>query len=178
MEERPTQEPAAPVEPAAGPTPPVPLWRRKQTLIIGAVAVVAAAGIAIGMAATSGPGTVQIHGVLALGPLDAIDTTTGTPADGDSCAAASGYDDITAGAAVVVGDGSGRTIGTGGLQAGIEAHVDDSAGTPLGNCSFQFAVTVPAGESTYTVTISHRGMQTLTADQVKNGILLTLGTDG
>lgn len=157
------------------PTALAPAWQRKRPLIAAGIVVVAAAGIAIGVATTSGPGTVQIHGVLALGPLAAIDTATGTPADGDTCQAESGYDDITAGVAVVVGNGTGQTIGTGALQAGVEANVDNSAGTPLGNCSFQFSVTVPAGESTYTVTISHRGTQTLTPHQVQNGILLTLG---
>jgi hypothetical protein len=172
-----TGQPAEPVEaPSVHLPTPAPAWLRKRPLIAAGIVVVAAAGIAIGVTATSGPGTVQIHGALALGPLAAIDTTTGIPADGDACQAEGGYDDITAGAAVV-GNGTGQTIGTGALQAGTEANVDDSAGTPLGNCTFHFAATVPAGESTYTVTISHRGMQTLTPQQVTNGILLTLGDD-
>ncbi len=166
------QAPEAPAEPTSAPTPP---WWRRRPLIIGGAVVLAAAGVGIGFAVNSGPGTIQVHGVLALGPLDAIDTTTGTPANGDACEATSGYDDISAGTAVVVGNGTGQTIGTGTLSPGIEAHVDDSAGEPLGNCSFQFSVNVPAGEDEYTVTISHRGTQVLTADQLKSGILLTLG---
>ena len=162
-------------DPSAQPAAPVPVWRRKRSLIAAGIAVAVAAGVAIDVAASSGPGTVQIHGVLALGPLAAVDTATGTPADGDACQSMGGYNDITTGTAVVVGNGTGQTVGTGALQGGIEANVDDSAGTPLGNCSFQFSVTVPAGEGTYTVTISHRGTQTLTADQLKNGLLLTLG---
>jgi hypothetical protein len=179
MEERITEPAAAAIDPApvleqpAEPQPSAPWYRRRNPLIVAAAAVVAA-GIGIGLALSNGPSTIQITGVLALGPFDAIDTTSTTVANGDACESSGGYTDITAGTAVVVGNGTGQTIGTGGLQAGIEANVDDTLGTPAGNCVFQFAVTVPAGESAYTVTISHRGTTTLTPDQVKNGILLTL----
>lgn len=165
-----TNETTDVTEAPAAPRPP----RRRHMLIIGgAAAVIVAAGIAIGIS-TSSSSTVQIHGSINLGFLAAVDTTdpnasiTGSDLiqAGQACTAAGGYTDVAQGTAVTVG-GSGGQIGVGALSAGKE--------TAGGYCQFTFSVSVPAGQSAYTVTVSTRGTQTLTAAEVKSGIVLTLG---
>lgn len=156
------------------PVAPQPPRKRRNLIVGGAVAVIVAVGIAIGITATSGSGSVQIHGSVNLGFLGAEDTTNpGASIDGsnlikagDACTAADGYTDVAQGTAVSVGGGSGQ-IGVGALSAGRE--------TSGGYCQFTFSVSVPAGQSAYTVTVSTRGTQTLTAAEVTSGIVLTLG---
>lgn len=148
---------------------------RRNWIIGGVVAVIAAAGIAIGVAAFSGPGTIQIHGSINLGFTASEDTTNPDASitgdnliqAGDACTAASGYTDITPGATVTVGGGSGQSIGVGPLSSGKE--------TSGGYCQFTFSIAVPAGQSAYTVSVSDRGVQTLSAAEVRDGIILTLG---
>lgn len=152
-------------------------WRRRRVqLLAAAVAVAVGAGtyVAIG---SSGPGTIDVHGTLRLGPLSAVDEvhSFGAAENGDVCVSGSGYDDITAGAAVTVGGSNGQTLGVGPLSGGAESGVDTVGGALMGFCVFTFDVTVPAGQSVYTVTIGHRGTQTLTAVEVTGGIALTLG---
>lgn len=165
-------EALAPQEPT-GAAANTKLWRRKPVQIAGIVAIFAAA--AGGWIASSG-GTAQIHvrGTLSIGPLGSVDST-GTAANGDQCETGQGYSDISAGTAVTIGGGTGQTLAVGALSAGVESDVDTSAGMPLGTCVFSFDVVVPGGQNAYTVTISHRGTQTFTPQQVAAGIRLTLG---
>lgn len=152
---------------------PGPWWKTRAALIGGAL-VIAAAGTGIGLAATGGSGTVTIHGSINLGFVAADDTTNPGASiagsnlikAGDACDASDGYTDVGQGAAVTIGGTTGQ-IGVGALSAGTE--------TAGGYCQFTFSVPVPGGQSAYTVTVSHRGTQTLTADEVRNGIVLTLG---
>lgn len=152
-------------------------WRRRPVQLLAA-----AAAVAIGVStyvATSSSATAQIHvrGTLRLGPTAAADMIhpVGAVENGDVCQSGAGYDDITAGAAVTVGGSNGQPLAVGPLSGGAEAGVDDSAGMALGFCVFSFDVGVPDGQSAYTVTISHRGTQTFTPEQVAAGIALTLG---
>lgn len=160
----------------AAPAPRRPFWRRRPVQL-GAAAVVIAAAVG-GYFAASGGSTPQVHvrGTLQLGPLGAVDSVTPSAAkDGDACEAGQGYSDITAGAAVTVGGANGQTLAVGPLSAGVESNVDSTSfSMPLGDCVFSFDVSVPQ-QSAYTVTISHRGTQTFTPDQVAAGIRLTLG---
>lgn len=116
-------------------------------------------------AAATTPSTVVIQGTLTLGIASFINGD-----DSPICVGYTGYTDITAGAPIVIGDQSGTTIATGQLAAG---HVQGS-GSGL-RCAFAFDIAAPAGKSFYTITISHRGTQTFSADQIKQAIMLTLG---
>lgn len=138
---------------------PAPWWR-KRPYQIGAAAAVLAAGVGIYFA-TQSDSQVHVHGTLAIA---AGDFTPGA----NGCQGDSGFSDITPGTAVTVGGSTGQTLGIGALSVGQE----DSGG----NCVFSFDVAVPAGQSVYTVTISHRGTQTVSQDELANGIALTLGS--
>lgn len=157
----------------SAPTPP---WRRRPVQLAAAAAVLAAAGIGGYFAAASGPAQIHVHGTLTLGVLSATPTgPSGHATDGEPCVADRGYDDITAGASVTIGGSTGQTLGVGALSSGVQAHVDDTLGVAAGDCVFSFDVAVAGGQSAYTVTISHRGTQTFTPEQVAAGIKLTLG---
>ena len=94
------------------------------------------------------------------------------PTVGDTCVALGGYSDISEGTAVTVGGSTGQTLNIGSLSRGT---IIGQSGQPA-SCQFAFSVFVPSGQSLYTVTISHRGTQTFTPDQVAAGISLTLGS--
>lgn len=138
---------------------PTPLRSRRPVQLLAAVAAVAV-GAGVYLAVGGSPSQVHVHGTLSL-------AAGGFLPEANGCAGDGGYSDITPGTAVTVGGSTGQTLGIGALSAGQENA--DAA------CVFTFDVAVPAGQSVYTVTISHRGTQTLTAEQVANGIDLTLG---
>lgn len=146
-------------EPVAAPPTAQVWWRRRPVQLLAAAAAVAI-GLGVYFAVGSGPGQVHVRGTLTLAAGGFLPANNGCQGDG-------GYSDITPGTAVMVGGSTGQTLGVGALSTGQE---DANS-----NCVFTFDVAVPAGQSVYTVTISHRGTQTLTADQVANGIALTLG---
>jgi len=155
-----------------------PVWWRRRRVQLLAAAVAAGVGIGTYFAVgSSGPGTIDVHGTLRLGPLSAVDEvhSFGTAEDGDVCVSGSGYDDITAGAAVTVGGPTGQTLAVAPLSGGAEDGVADVGGAAMGFCVFSFDATVSAGQSAYTVTIGHRGTQTFTPAQVGEGIQLKLG---
>lgn len=156
-------------------------WWRTPVPLAGAAVAVVAVGVGAYFAghetapsastaadaASAGGASIHVRGTLSLPALGFIDTSnSGQGADGDTCQATSGYDDITGGAAVTVGGQTGQTLGVGALSSG---------GIANGACVFSFDVSVPSGQSVYTVTISHRGTQTFTADQVQQPIALSLG---
>lgn len=158
--------------------PRTPLWRRPVVWGAAAAVVLAGGGVAAGMALGShgsGPaptgaadtsGHAHVWGSLTITGLHFIDTQNpNNNFNGDQCKAVNGYDDIATGTAVVVGGPTGQ-IGVGALSDGTVSN---------GTCSFSFDVPVPSGLSAYTVTISHRGTQTFTPDQLDGGIRLSLG---
>jgi hypothetical protein len=166
-------EPAQQPEPIAAPR--TALWRRRPVQLLAA-AIVVATGVGTYFAVSSGPAQIHVRGTLTLGILAATPSGTGaTATNGESCTADQGYDDITAGATVAIGGANGQTLAVGPLSAGVLRNVDDSLGSPEGDCVFSFDVAVAGGQSAYTVTISHRGSQTFTPQQVADGIALTLG---
>jgi hypothetical protein len=133
-----------------------PWWTRRPLQAVGAVAVV---GLGAGIWFASRPAPqVHVHGTLAL-------AAGGFLSSYSSCEGTGGYNDITAGVAVTVGGANGQVLAVGAL----------GPGQPGVACTFSFDVAVPAGQSLYTVTISHRGTQTVTPDQLSAGIQLTLG---
>jgi len=155
-----------------------PVWwrRRRVQLLAAAVAAVVGTGTYFAVGG-SGPGTIDVHGTLRLGPLSAVDEvhSFGTAENGDVCISGDGYDDITAGAAVTIGGSAGQTLAVAPLSGGAEDGVADVGGAAMGFCVFSFDATVPDGQSAYTVTIGHRGTQTFTPAQAAEGIQLKLG---
>jgi hypothetical protein len=129
--------------------------------------------VAESASATAAP-DVNVHGTIALGAFDATDTTSGSAAnqqDGDLCVATSGFNDISQGTAVMIGNSTGQTIAVTALGAGVLRQ--DSGGVL--HCTFAFGTLVSGGQPLYTVTISHRGTQTFSPDQIAAGISLSLG---
>lgn len=191
MRTRSGNQPPAPVEPAPyvpyAPPPPPRSPSARRTYGLPVLAGVSLAALAIGVAA----GWAVFHKPAAqtdAAPAPAGTTATSAatiPVSGSisltdgwrnindvACDAnpARGYTDISAGTAVTIGDQTGQTIGIGALGPG--KLTGDGAQRI---CQFAFNVTVPAGKTTYTVTISHRGTQSYTPAQVEQVLDVTLG---
>lgn len=175
-------------------TPPTPWWRQPgPAILLGALVIAAGIGTGIAVAGSGGgsapvaasaspsPSPIDLHGTLTIPFLgtdllspNAKDTESNGAGEihiGDTCATLGGYTDISEGAAVTVGGDKGQTLTVGALREGT---VTGQAGQAA-SCEFGFDVQVPGGLPLYTVTISHRGTQTFTPDQVAAGIQLTLG---
>ena len=148
-----------------------PWWQRRGAQLGAGAVVLAGAGVGVGLAlgshdSNATPSQVHVWGSLTIAGFNFTDTENPTNSfDGDTCTTTGGYDDISAGAAVVIGGPTGQ-IGVGALGAGTISN---------GTCSFDFDVPVPSGLSVYTVTISHRGTQSFTPDQLAGGVRLSLG---
>lgn len=143
------------------PTPAMP--RRPVLLAMSAGVIVAlAAGFGAGWVAhtsssNSSSASTAVHGTLTL-------PDGGYTSVGSTCSGSGGYQDISAGVAVTIGDQTGKTLAVTSLQAGTFGG---------GGCQFAFSAKVAAA-TTYTVTISHRGTQTFTPADVAGGFNLTL----
>lgn len=76
---------------------------------------------------------------------------------GRECTGTGGFDDIKAGAQVVVKDADGTTLATGNLGEGATTNKANFADR-YETCEFEFRVAgVPEGQSFYGVEVSHRG---------------------
>jgi len=147
--------------PPLSPAKPQPSLVRTSTLAIS-TALALAAGFGAGWASHTSSGgsssaSTAVHGTLTL--PDGGYTSVGT-----TCAGSGGYQDISAGVAVTIGDQTGKTLAVTSLQAGTFGG---------GGCQFAFSAKV-ATATTYTVTISHRGTQTFTPADIPGGFNLTL----
>lgn len=90
---------------------------------------------------------------------------------GRTCAGDGGYDDIRAGAQVVVTDADGGTVALGELSQG---RMDGSV--PDATCQWRFTVAdVPAGAGFYGVEVTHRGALQYTEQELRSPISLSLG---
>ena len=99
-----------------------------------------------------GADTFTASGVLRLAESEYMGDS-GSANPGEICVSEGGYDDIDAGAQVVIRDGAGKTLAFGHLTGG---RVPEDASD--GACDFQFEVAgVPAGMNVYTVEVAHRG---------------------
>lgn len=146
-------------------TPPAQPRRRARlaAIVTGAVILLAAAGgTGAYLLTPDKPTTVTIIGTMTLLPAAFNPAYPGTP-----CTGGVGYDDIAQGTDVVVRDAAGKVIGTGQLGAG------SVRGT---YCVFWFTVSEVPQETFYGVEISHRGVMTYTADQVKRPLEVALGS--
>lgn len=165
MDQRDEQQPAIrysigePPQPTRATPPRTPLRERRIRLGVAAAAAVAIilAGAGIWAITRSGDsfGSINVHGSITL-RSGAYNFGSGTSA----CSAADGFNDISAGTAVLIGDQTGATIAVGQLQPGHLAQA--GAG-----CSFDFDVKAPGGRLSYTVTISHRGTQVFSPLQMQ-----------
>lgn len=147
---------AAPTGPNAQAVDAVGTWRsmpKAARFVLITLAVVIIAGGAVGAFLLLKPKEhFTVIGTMTLMVSDPSDLTTGIGLNGDGCAGAGGYSDISAGTQVVIKDSSGASIATGELGEGSGAT--DSA------CVFSFKIKgVPAsGKSdVYSVEVSHRG---------------------
>ena len=151
-------EPPQPPQPPVWDTPPPAQQRRRRRWpwIVGAVVVVAAVGVTVGLIATSGgPGTFTVHGSMTLDDSASLGDLSSTSIvdDTDGCRGTGGYGDLVPGAEVVISDDAGKTL--------VITHLDRGVGAKIGNtttlCRFPFEATVPKGKHFYGFTISHRG---------------------
>lgn len=105
------------------------------------------------------------------GSLEMSIADTTYDSTGRTCAGDGGYDDIRAGAQVVVTDADGGTVALGELSQG---RMDGSA--PYATCQWRFTVAdVPAGAGFYGVEVTHRGEMTFTEQELRSPISLSLG---
>lgn len=149
----------APIRRSITTAPATPPRRTFPTAALAGTATVALAiGFGAGwLAHSSSSATTAVHGSLTL-------PDGGYTSTGDVCSGSGGYQDISAGVAVTIGDQTGKTLAVTSLAAGTFGG---------GGCQFAFSAKVPAA-TTYTVTISHRGTQTFTPTDVTSGFNMTL----
>jgi hypothetical protein len=126
-----------------GPTSAAPRhWRRWLVVALAAALLAAAATVTaavVGIGPFSAP-TLAVEGMLS---IEADRTPSG------NCQGQGQFADIHGGTSIVVRDAQGRSLATGALQPG-------RAG-PFGTgCSFEFAITVPAGKGSYQFSIAQR----------------------
>jgi len=93
-------------------------------------------------------------------------TLTGTilRLDATSCVGRGGFDDIRAGAAVLVKDQAGVVIGSGSLDSG--SVVASSVVPGFSNCVFAFSVGGVRDADFYQVMVSHRGGPTYSKSEM------------
>jgi hypothetical protein len=144
-------------------------------LVLGSVSLAAVLGV-FGTTTSDPRTTFQLTGSITI-----IDSSNGEYGDlsiadeGDSCEGTGAYSDLSSGTAVIVANPQGQTVATGTLQAG-QSNSTTSSG-PADRCTMSFTVpNVPLGLSSYTVTISHRGSQVVSAAEAASGVELTIGS--
>jgi hypothetical protein len=157
--------------------PPAQPSHTKRNLTIAGIAVLAAAGIAIGVALSStGGDSFTAHGEIQLTAIQYGDNVNpSSPADGDSCNGIEGYSDIRPGLTITIEGANGQPLATGLLQAGTMRDVANVSGLAEGLCELPFTISVPAGQAQYAVAIANRGAQEYSQSQLQQGVTLTLG---
>lgn len=178
------QPPAlAPVPPPPAPGPPRgrPAWHLAVAAAAGAaVVLLAVAGVFVALrgnpfagkpasaaASPSTAGVFKVYGDMTLSLGD-----FGWGKSPEACWGKGGYDDIRAGAQVVITDANGVTVGVGRLIDGDPTVYDDRASS----CVFRWEIpNVPDGSSFYAVEISHRGKVQFNRADITRSISLTLG---
>lgn len=130
--------------------------------------VILAAGCSSKAAATTPAPAAKTF--IASGTLDLDGQPDGGP--GEYCQGAGGYNDIAAGAQVVIYNAAGTQLAIGALGSGSTvSHGPDT----LATCRFRFSVpSVPSGVGPYSVEISHRGKIAFTEADARS-IKLSIG---
>lgn len=170
-----------PKDPFATPSQVLPQPRRRPNtllvfLLASSVAVVGVAGAVFAprvIAAFSGekPGTFEVTG-------DLVVTGSGLKygASTGDCVGDGGFSDIHGSTSVVVTDAKGTTVAMGSLLGEGKARRDSVSPIKPTSCTFQFKVAgVPEGSQFYGITVSRRGEQKYTREQLNTPVHLTLG---
>lgn len=144
-----------------------------------------------------GSSAIQVNGAIAVPSAFAVTATgesvsmafSGTDyenwplEDGGTCIADDGYDDINEGAQVTVKNEAGEVLGVGALSSGVQtgsegfSYQDFLREYTGAICSFSFSFEVPGGASFYSLSVGNdnRGEITYTAEELAEGVFLTLG---
>lgn len=165
------------------PSPSTPTRRRRPRWLLpaAAAAVLLAGGAAVYVlsdeesAATSSPKPTSTAAArTVVGTLTLNDSDGFTFASDSGCNGTGGYDEIRAGAQVVITDGAGTTVALGQLGSGQMDGTFNSSTAEM--CKFNFAVpAVPTGKGFYGVEIAHRGRVQYPEQQLFGALALTLG---
>lgn len=168
------QYPAAPTEhsmtdpptsDAATTTATTAFVKRYRWYLAALVAVAVVLGI-VAAAGGFGAGSFTMTGTLIL--VDQTSLGASAQVDKAPCEGTGGFSDLSPGTAVLVQDSTGQTLATGSLGAGAREATS-------GACLMPF--TVPAvkdGLSSYSVTISHRGTQVVSAADAHGDVILSI----
>ena len=146
---------------------------RPRLLVVAVVASAALALTSCGALPGIGGGTAKAPSptpttLMVSGALTLHGSYNGGIEDDSKCSGSLGYDDIAAGAQVVIADSDGKTVALGQLNDGFVAS--DS-------CIFTFVVRdVPKGNRFYSVEVSHRGGVQFSEAQLREPLLMTLGS--
>jgi hypothetical protein len=134
-------------------------------IAIGAALLVALSACGEGSPLEKEPTEFNVTGSLTLSDTMSVVTTTK-----DDCWGTGGYDDIQAGAQVVVYDNKGAMLASSELDPGV------AEGDELGVCTFKFKVpNVPIADTDlYSVEVTSRGKITFTQAEA-GSVGLTLG---
>lgn len=94
---------------------------------------------------------------------------------GDRCIVKDGYSDVDGGAAVILMDGSGATVGKTQLSSPILAADEDAEKLWDGWCELTFSAEIPAGLDYYRVKVGDRDPLDFTEDEMVAGVGIDLG---
>lgn len=155
----------------------------KPEFVIGAAVVIAVAMMVMVVWVFDGPDAEPApEGAFMIAGTVLVSGSSSNLAFGNSvaeCRGKAGYEDLHEGAKVVVADSTGKTIAIGQLGTGKSETVGGSSSgsvVRLVACRFPIEVRdVPDGGKFYRVTVTHRGAQEYTRDQLREPISLTLG---
>lgn len=163
------------------------MTRRQLIGMAAAAAILAAGGVAIGLAlgsdspADGSSGSVPTFTIR--GSISISNNFAGSIRyEGTSCRGGGGFSDLTPGTAVTVKNGTGQVVATGALGTTVTAMttvpsvVAGLPNTVVGACTLNFAVqNVPGGLDAYVLTVSHRGDRVLRPAEARGDVKLTVG---
>jgi hypothetical protein len=140
--------------------------------IAAALSILAVAACSGGKApestTSSAPATFSVTGGLTLGIGDFVWNS-----DANSCSGSGGYQDMRAGAQVVVSDAAGATVAVGSINQA--APYVPTGETRALRCELSFLVeNVPADKGFYGVEVAHRGRLQYPENQMRQDLKLTL----
>jgi hypothetical protein len=107
---------------------------------------------------------IEVHGGVAV--LDPQAVVVDAPS-GESCHMSGIYDNVTAGTAVVISDGAGKTLTTTRLDGGVLDR--------MGDCVFPFTAEVTPGLQSYGVTVAYWATMTVSESDLPNAVVLLGG---
>jgi hypothetical protein len=164
-------DPQTPItyQPTIPQRPRTPGWVWPVIAIAAVVGIVIGAGVTLLVSHGSGLGstsTFTASGTLTLEDASFLDQV------GTECTGSDGYDDIAAGAQVVIYDSTNKILKVGALSDGSLST------TGAGFCVFTFSVPgIKSGVGPYSVQVSHRGEISFNQSEAGN-LSLSLGSGG